>query len=188
MTAELEYLFLSGQYRLCLERGQRLLRGSLLPAAERLRVLFLMQRCRQALGRHRGQPARRHPFGRLRLALARLHWSAGRAQAAVAEAFRALQEADSLSPLQVRAQILLSQMAEAMGRQVEALAFSLAARITAGEAGLQPLETEAALLMADQVRRTGWPALAELAGELADQGVDLYDYLDPAEVLPLARD
>lgn len=188
MTAELKGLFLSGQYRLCLERGRSMLRESPLPAPERFRILAFIHRCRQALGGRTAEPASRGQSGRLRLVLARLHWSAGRTKAAVAEAYQALEEADALSPLQIRAQILLSQMAEATGRQVEALAFSLAARISAGEGGLHRLEHQAGLLMADQVRRSGWTTLAELADELAVQGIDLYDYLDPSEVLPLARD
>lgn len=104
-------------------------------------------------------------------------------QQAVHEAFRALEEAGPLSPEQVRAQLRLSHLAAAAGRQVEALAFALAARTTASEGGLHGLERSAGVLLAAHVEAGGWTVLSELAAALRAQGVDLYDYLDPAEVV-----
>ncbi|MEW8977660.1 MAG: hypothetical protein AB2385_04570 [Symbiobacterium sp.] len=109
-------------------------------------------------------------------------------QQAVSAAFRALEEAEPLSGAQVRAQLCLSHLAAAAGRRVEALAFALAARTTAREAALPELERSATALLAACVDAGGWNALSELAGALREQGVDVYDYLDPAEVLRLAEE
>jgi len=108
-------------------------------------------------------------------------------QQAVDEAFRALEEAEPLSPGQVRAQLRLSHLAAAAGRLVEALAFALAARTTARESGLHGLERSAGTLMAAHVEAGGWTALSELAAALHAQGVDLYEYIDPGEVIGAAR-
>jgi len=104
-------------------------------------------------------------------------------QRAVEKAFRALEKAEPLSAGQVRAQLRLSRLAAAAGRQVEALAFALAARTTAREGGLHGLELSAGALVAAHVESGGWTALSELASALHAQGVDLYHYIDPAEVI-----
>ncbi|MBP2017058.1 hypothetical protein J2Z79_000432 [Symbiobacterium terraclitae] len=104
-------------------------------------------------------------------------------QRAVDETFRALEEAEPLSPGQVRAQLRLSQLAAGAGRYVEALAFALAARATAREGGLHGLERIARVLLLTHVETGGWTALSELAAALHAQGVDLYEYIDPGEVI-----
>lgn len=124
-----------------------------------------------------------HRFtGRLQLARARLHRLTGRDQASVDEAFRALTLADHLSPLQVEAQLHLSQMAEVMGRPVDALSFAFAARVSAVDGRLYGLEFEASERLVRLLREHGAEPLEELALALAEQGVDLYQYIDFAAV------
>lgn len=125
--------------------------------------------------------------GRFRLARARLLRLAGHDQASVDEAFRALLLAPQLSPLQVRAQLHLSRMGEAMDRPVDALSFAFAARVSAIDGRLYGMEFEAASLLLELIRQHGMEPLEELAGELAQQGVYLYQYLDRVEAERLAR-
>ncbi len=178
MTSWLERLFRKGEYRRCLLHGRRLLRAGGLTPGERLRVLVLVQRCRLATG-----SVRQVSSCRLRLISAGMLRAAGRPQQAADEAFRALQHAEPLSPLQVRAQLFLSRVAAATGRLVEALAFALAARTTAAAGGMGRLERRAADLLALHLQAGGWTAVSELARALAAQGVDVYEYLDLAELI-----
>lgn len=125
--------------------------------------------------------------GQLALARARYLRLAGQPQASVDEAFRALVLAEPLSPLQVEAQLHLSRMAEAMDRPVDALNFAFAARVSAIDARLYPLEFAASALLMRLLRRHGAEPLAELSAEMERQGVDLYQYLDAAEAERLVR-
>lgn len=126
-------------------------------------------------------------LARLALARSRSHRLAGEDQDAANEGFRALLLAESLSPLQVEIQLHLSRMAEAMNRPVDALSFAFAARTTAIDGRLYPLEFEASALFIRLIQRYGAEPLAELTGELAKQGVDICQYLDAAEAERLAR-
>lgn len=183
MTLWLDRLFRMGDYQRCLAHGRRLLKAGVLTPGERLRVLVLVERCRRATG-----SVRQICSARLRLVSAGMLRAAGRPQQAVDEAFRALQEAEPLSPLQVRAQLFLSRVAGATGRLVEALAFALAARVTAAACGMGWLERRASDLLALQLRAGGWTAVSELASALAAQGVDVYEYLDLADLISFARE
>jgi len=178
MTLWLERLFRTGDYRRCLALGRRLLKRGGLSPGERLRVLLLVQRAGRATG-----ALRQACSGRLLLISASMLRAAGRPQLAAAEAFRALQRAEPLSPLQVRAQIFLSRVAAATGRLVEALAFALAARTTAAAGGFGGLERRASDLLALHLRAGGWTAFSELASALAAHGVDVYEYVDLAELI-----
>src|SRR5690606_6583795 len=100
---------------------------------------------------------------RLRLISAAMLRGAGRHQQAAQEAFRALLETETLSPLAVRAQLFLSDLAAATGRLVEALAFALAARTAAAAGGMGGMERRASDLLAAHLRAGGWTAFAELA-------------------------
>lgn len=179
MTLWLERLFRKGAYRRCLAYGRRLLKAGGLTPGQRLRVLLLVQRCRQATG----AAMRQCCSGRLRLISAGMLRAAGRPQQAADEAFRALQCAAPLSPLQVRAQLFLSRVAGATGRLVEALGFALAARTAAAAGGHSRLERRASDLLALHLRAGGWTAVSELASALAAHGVDVYEYLDLAEMI-----
>lgn len=183
MTLWLNRLFRAGDYRRCLAHGRRLLKAGGLAPGERLRVLVLVERCRRATG-----AVRQGCSARLRLISAAMLRAAGRPQQAVEEAFRALQDAEPLSPLQVRAQLLLSRLAAATGRLVEALAFALAARATAAASGMDRLERSASDLLAVHLRTGGWTAVTELASALAAHGVDVYEYLDLAELISPVRE
>nr|PZN71936.1 MAG: hypothetical protein DIU55_07635 [Bacillota bacterium] len=178
MTRSLERLFRTGDYRGCEVCGRRLLRAGGLAPAQRLRVLVLVERCRRAAGR-----VGRISSARLRLISAAMLRGAGRHQQAAQEAFRALLETETLSPLAVRAQLFLSDLAAATGRLVEALAFALAARTAAAAGGMGGMERRASDLLAAHLRAGGWTAFAELAGALAAQGVDVYEYLDLDELI-----
>lgn len=97
-------------------------------------------------------------------------------------AFAALELAENDLPRQARAQLLLSRSALAEQRGVEAFSFALAARISAIDGRLYATEFEATQLTIDLLRTHGRPLLLEAEGELARQGVNLYDYL-PREAL-----
>lgn len=100
-------------------------------------------------------------------------------------AFAALEMAEGDLPRQSRAQILLSRSAALRGRDLEAFLFALASRISAIDGRLYAAEFEATQVMIELLRTGGRPLLLEAQGELARQGVDLYDYL-PKEVLTAA--
>lgn len=137
--------------------------------------------------------ADRHPLGdpastgRLILARARFYQLVGQPQASADEAFRALLVAENPSRLQVQAHLHLSRVAEAMDRPVEALGFAFAARVSAIDARLYPLEFEAVALLVRLIHRYGMTSVHELGVELERQGVDLYQYLERAELERLAR-
>lgn len=125
--------------------------------------------------------------GRLLLARARYLGLAGRQQDSVDEGFRALTLAEEGSRLQVKAQLFLSRMAERMNRPVDGLNFAFAARVSAIDVRLYALEFQASSVLIRLIRRHGLEPLSELAKDLANQGVDLYQYIDLAEAERLAR-
>lgn len=125
--------------------------------------------------------------GALLLARARLCRLEGEYQAAVDEGFRALTLAGEFSPLQVQAQLHLSRTARQMERPVDALSFAFAARTAAIDGRLYSLEFEASAHLMRLIRQYGMEPVEELNAELERQGVDLYQYLDQAEVQRLAR-
>ncbi len=120
--------------------------------------------------------------GWMALYQARLCSMTGQLQASVDHAFRALELAAPLSPLQVEAQLHLSGTAERMERAVDALSFALAARVSAIDGRLYSLEMRASVLLLHLLRRHGGGPLRELEDDLAHNGVDLYQYVDPTEV------
>lgn len=95
--------------------------------------------------------------------------------------------AEPCSALQVEAQLHLSRMAEAMRRPVDALSFALAARVSAIDGRLYPVEFAASAWLMHLIRRHGADPVAELATDMDRQGVDLYQYLDPVAVERLTR-
>lgn len=125
--------------------------------------------------------------GQLLLARARYLQLKGEHQASVDEAFKALVLAQPCSRLQVEAQLHLSRMAEVMGRPVEALCFAFAARVSAIDGRLYTSEFEASALLVRLIRAHGPTPVAELSTDLDRQGVDIYQYIHPAEVERLAR-
>jgi tetratricopeptide (TPR) repeat protein len=119
---------------------------------------------------------------RLLLARARYYRMAGRNQESVDEAFKAMVLAEPLGRVQVEAQLHLSRMAELMKRPVDGLSFAFAARTSAIDGRLYTLEFEASALLMRQIRRYGTATVAELAAELEQRGVDLYQYISLDEV------
>ncbi|MFZ5823573.1 MAG: hypothetical protein ACOY94_04460 [Bacillota bacterium] len=125
--------------------------------------------------------------GRVLLARARYLGLAGQHQDAADEGFRALMLAEDGSRFQVEAQLFLSHIAEQMGRPVDSLNFAFAARVNAIDGRMYAREFEATSRLVRLIRLHGLEPLAELARELANQGVDLYQYIDLAEAERLTR-
>lgn len=125
-----------------------------------------------------------HPvqLGRLLMARAKLLELTGRPDASADEAFRALTVMEALHPVQVEAQLHLSRMAAVAHRAVEALSFAVAARVSAIDGRYYTLEFTASLHLVRLIHLFGAEAVDELAAEMAGQGVDLYQYLDPEDV------
>lgn len=112
---------------------------------------------------------------------ARYLLAAGCPVLAAERAFAALELAPGLAE-QGRAQMVLCQTALQQAKPVEALAFALAARISAMEGNLYGLEFDAAEVIFRLLRHHGSELLAEVAADFKSQGVDIYDYLSELAV------
>jgi len=112
---------------------------------------------------------------------ARFLTAAGRPDTAAERAFAALELAEGLEQ-QGMAQWVLCQTALAQEKPVEALAFALAARVSAIEGQLYSLEFDASEVIFRLLRRHGEELLSEVAAHFEQQGVDIYDYLSELAV------
>jgi hypothetical protein len=111
---------------------------------------------------------------------ARYYLAAARPQLAAEQAFLALNQAGESLDLQCQAQMLLCQSALDQAKAPEALAFALAARVSAMEGQLYDLEFEAAAVICRLLKEHGSELLHEVARDFDEQGVDIYQYLgDP---------
>ncbi|HWI63950.1 MAG TPA: hypothetical protein VNT75_19110 [Symbiobacteriaceae bacterium] len=91
-------------------------------------------------------------------------------------AFGALELAEGLEQ-QGNAQMVLAHAAVQQARPVEALAFALAARVSAMEGSLYSLEFDASELIFRLLRQHGRDLMDEVAADFKQQGVDIYEYL-----------
>lgn len=123
---------------------------------------------------------RRDQVGQL-LDGARYFLASGRPDLAAQRAFAGLERAVDLDQ-QGRAQMLLCQTALDRECPAEALAFALAARVSAMEGHLYGLEFEAAEMIIRLLRTHGSPLMDEVAADFSRQGVDIYDYLSEIAV------
>jgi len=137
---------------------------------------------REGEAHYRAVPDDQPFLGRLLLLWARYHELGGKQQEAVNAAFQALELAEPLTPLQVEAQLHLSRLADQMNRPTDALSFAFAARVTAIDGRLYILEMRATGLFLRLLHRHGEAPLRELVRDLAREGIDLYQYVDPGEL------
>jgi len=112
---------------------------------------------------------------------ARYELAAGRPGRAAECAFLALEVGVGLEQ-QGKAQMVLCLAALQQDRPVEALAFALAARVSAMEGNLYCLEFDAAEVIFRLLRHHGTRLLDEVAADFERQGVNIYEYLSELAV------
>lgn len=101
----------------------------------------------------------------------------GRYEESKQEAFRALEAVGDWLVQQARANLLLCHNALALNQPREALAFALAARVSAIDGRLYDLEFEASDVLFRLLRERGTWLLREVEADYREHGVNIYHYL-----------